>query len=270
MDIASKPNRIALVTGGANGIGLGIAERLALEESCVVCVADLDGDRATETARHICSSGGQAHAFEVNLADEAMIPILCGRIEREVGEINILVNNAGVGGVFRFDEVPVEHLRKVWAVNVTAAFLLAQRLVPAMRKRRWGRIVNISSINGVRAGSGRSAYGTSKAALIGLTRQIAIDTAEAGITSNAIAPGMIATSMMRSMVPEGSETEAALMRSVPMNRLGTPAEIAGVVAFLISKDADYITGCTIPVDGGFTAAGIFVPGMSSEQKVARA
>ena len=264
MDMTS-PKKIALVTGAANGIGQGIAERLALVEGHIVCIADLDADGAGAAAERIRQAGGQAQAFAVDLADEASLLAMCDRIEAEVGQVDILVNNAGVGGVFRFDDVPSAHLQKVLAVNVTAVFLLSQRLVPAMRRRRWGRVVNVSSINGFRAGSGRSAYGTSKTAVIGLTRQIAIDTAESGITSNAVAPGMIATTMMRAMVPAGSDTEAMLMRSVPMNRFGTPADVAGVVAFLVSRDADYVTGCTIPVDGGFTAAGIFVRDMYPDE-----
>jgi NAD(P)-dependent dehydrogenase (short-subunit alcohol dehydrogenase family) len=265
MNIAKSPRKIALVTGGANGIGYAIAERLAVREDCAVCIADLDGDGAAAAAQRIRTAKGEASAFTVDLADEVAIHALCDRIEHEVGKVDILVNNAAVSGVFRFEDVPAAHLHKVWAVNVTAAFLLAQRMVPAMRSKGWGRIVNVSSINGFRAGSGRSAYGTTKAAIIGLTRQIAIDTAESGITSNAVAPGVIATALMRTMVPEGSDTEAMLMRSVPMNRFGTPENVAAVVAFLTSREADYVTGCTIPVDGGFTAAGIFVRGMFAGQ-----
>lgn len=265
MTNSDAPRKIALVTGAANGIGKGIAERLALKERNIVLVVDVDAEGAKTAATEINQAGGEAHPYAVDLADEAALLALCERIEAEVGHVDILVNNAGVGGVFRFDDVPSAHLQKVLAVNVTAVFLLSQRLIPSMRARRWGRIINISSINGFRAGSGRSAYGMSKTAVIGLTRQIAIDTAESGITSNAVAPGMIATTMMRAMVPEGSDTEAMLMRSVPMSRFGTPGDIAGVVAFLVSPDADYVTGCTIPVDGGFTAAGIYVQSMFKDR-----
>ena len=160
---------------------------------------------------------------------------MCREVIEALRRVDILVNNAGVGGVFPVVDYPEESWHKIMAANLNAPFVLAQQFLPGMRQRGWGRIINISSIYGLRAGSGRLAYGTSKTALIGLTRPLAIDTAEWGITVNAIAPGTIETPVSRNMVSRGKGTMDALMRLVPMNRCGTPLEIAGLAAFLASE-----------------------------------
>lgn len=250
--------RVALVTGAASGIGRAIAERLALDGKFHICVVDIHEDAAREAAQAIKSMGGSAQAYAVDLSDATQLKAMCREVTQAVGAVDVLVNNAGLGGVFPVETYPEESWNQIMAVNLTAAFLLSKHFLPAMRAKGWGRIVNISSINGLRAGSGRLAYGTSKTAIIGLTRQLAIDTAQWGITVNAIAPGTIETPMLRQMVSKGRGTQEALMRLVPMNRFGLPSEIAGVAAFLTSDDAAYLTGHTIPVDGGFSAAGIFV------------
>ena len=164
------------------------------------------------------------------------------------------MNNAGIAKTFPFLDYPVEHWRKVFDVNVTGPMLCGQHAARLMRKGGWGRIVNIASVSGLRASSGRTAYGTSKAAVVGLTRQMAIELAEYGITTNGVAPGPIDTPMtldLHSQVARDNYT-----RAVPAKRYGVPAEIAAVVGFLCSEQASYVNGQTVPVDGGFMAAGV--------------
>lgn len=139
-------------------------------------------------------------------------------------------------------------------VNVTGPMLLAQQAVQHMKKQSWGRVINIASVAGIRASAGRTAYGTSKSAVIGLTRQMAIELAAQGVTANAIAPGPIETPMVATL--HSDTTRDNFLKQVPMKRYGAPEEIAGVVSFLASDDASYVTGQTLAVDGGFIAAGV--------------
>ena len=256
------------MTGAASGIGRAIAGRFALGEGCRTCVVDVDRDAALAAAEELNAAGGRAHAFVADLGDGEALKALVAQVLATYGQVDVLVNNAGVGGVFPVDHYPEESWHRIMAVNLTAAFLLSRELLPAMRRRRWGRIVNLSSINGLRAGSGRLAYGTSKTAIIGLTRQLAIDTAHWGVTVNAVAPGTIDTPMLRAMVARGQGSKEMLMRSVPANRFGTPEEIAATVRFLASEEAAYITGQTLAVDGGFSAAGIYVRDLFEPQEAA--
>jgi NAD(P)-dependent dehydrogenase (short-subunit alcohol dehydrogenase family) len=171
-----------------------------------------------------------------------------------LGRCDVLVNNAGIASTAPLSELPLERWESTIAVNVTGALLTTQHAVPLMRNRGRGRIVNISSISGVRASAGRIAYGTSKAAIIGLTRQLAIELATDNITVNSVAPGPVDTDLTRAVHTDA--TRQSYLRLVPMNRYGRPEEIAAAVSFLCSEDASYITGHTIPVDGGFLAAGV--------------
>jgi NAD(P)-dependent dehydrogenase (short-subunit alcohol dehydrogenase family) len=164
------------------------------------------------------------------------------------------VNNAGIATTAPVSELPLERWNSTMAVNVTGALLMTQSAIPLMKKGGWGRIVNISSISGVRASAGRIAYGTSKAAIIGLTRQLAIELAPDNITVNSVAPGPVDTATARALHTE--LTRQSYVRMIPMRRYGRPEEIAAAVSFLCSEDASYITGHTIPVDGGYLAAGV--------------
>ncbi len=245
--------RVALVTGGAMGIGAAIVERLATDGFTVV-VADRDVAAAEQTAGKCRSKGLRALAMNVDVGSNSSIASLFERIAAEVGRCDVLVNNAGIAKTYPFCEYPMEHWRAVMDINVTGPMFLTQEAARYMKKEGWGRIVNIASVNGLRASAGRAAYGTSKSAVIGLTRQAAIELAEFGITANAIAPGPIETPMVTTL--HSQVTRDNYLRAVPMGRYGAPAEIAGVVSFLASEDASYVTGQTLAVDGGFIAAGI--------------
>lgn len=259
-------SRIALVTGSASGIGRKIAERLALTDGAHVCVVDRDSKAAAQTVDAIVARGGRAAAFIVDLSDEKAVQAMLADVDRQIGTPDIVVNNAGIAATIPAIDYPLSHWQLTLAINVTSPFLILQHCLHGMKKKGWGRIVNIASISGVRAGTGRLAYGTSKAALIALTRQFAIESAEWGVTVNAVAPGPVLTPLIKDM--HGGDTVDTYANLVPMHRYGTTDEIAHAVTFLTSEDATYITGETLAVDGGFLAGGLVVRNLFDMPKAA--
>ncbi len=249
-------SRIALVTGAGSGIGRQIAEQLAVVDGATVAVIDRDAETAAETVTQIEARSGRARAFIADLADAGAVQSMLAEVETQIGAPDIVVNNAGIAVTMPALDYPLSHWQTTLAVNVTAPFLIQQHTLRAMHAQGWGRVVNIASISGVRAGTGRVGYGTSKAALIALTRQFAIETAESGITVNAIAPGPVHTPLVARL--HNADTVTTYKDAVPMRRYGTPDEIAHAVAFLTSDGASYITGETLAVDGGFLAGGLLV------------
>lgn len=245
--------RIAVVTGAAAGIGRAIAERLGQDGHHVI-VTDRDMDAAGEAADKIQSLGLSAQALQMDVGQLDSIDEAFETIARDHQRCDILVNNAGVARTHRFLDFPDEDWQQTMSINVTGAFRCSQRAARLMMSRRWGRVVNISSISGMRAGVGRTAYGSSKSALNGLTRQIAVELAPFGITANTVAPGPIETALAQELHTEATRRE--LCRLVPAGHYGRPESIAAAVAFLASDDADYINGHTLPVDGGLMAAGV--------------
>jgi NAD(P)-dependent dehydrogenase (short-subunit alcohol dehydrogenase family) len=245
--------RIAVITGGAAGIGEAIARRLS-DDGFMIVIADLDGKRAESVAIEITGRGGQAIGRRLDVSMPESVAAMFAWLADDLGRCDVLVNNAGVASTAPLEELPLERWESTIAVNVTGALLTTQHAVPLMKKRGRGHIVNISSISGVRASAGRIAYGTSKAAIIGLTRQLAIELALDNITVNSVAPGPVDTATARAAHTEA--TRHSYVRLIPMKRYGSPEEIAAAVSFLCSDDASYITGHTIPVDGGFLAAGV--------------
>jgi len=247
---------MALVTGAAGGIGRCIAETLALQRGIPVYLLDRNADGVHAAVQAITQAGGQAAGCVVDLADtqelQQRLPTLCTAL----GAPDMLVNNAGIAAMIPILEYPLEHWQHTFAINVTAPMLLTQHFLPHMRAQGWGRIVNVASVSGLRAGTGRLAYGSSKGALIAMTRQFAIETAEWGITVNAIAPGPVDTPL--TAVAHDAATRQAYDRSVPMRRYGSLQEMADAALFLLSEQASYITGHTLPVDGGFMAASVLV------------
>ncbi len=245
--------RVALVTGGAQGIGSAIVERLA-QAGHRVLIGDIDVEAADQLARRLNQAGADTHALHLDVGQPDAIRSAFASIENHFGRCDILVNNAGIARTYPFLDYPLEHWRAVMDVNLTGPMLCGQYAARMMAAYGWGRIINIASISGVRASAGRTAYGTSKAALIGLTRQMAIELAPLGITANGIAPGPVDTPL--TLVLHSPVARDNFSRAVPAGRYAVPDEIAAVAAFLASDDASYVNGQTIAVDGGFLAAGV--------------
>ena len=255
-DPTQHRGRVALVTGAGSGIGRCVAESLALAHGARVYVLDKDEQAAAAVVQGINESGGHAKTLVVDLADGPGLHKGLPSLTTAFGAPDIVVNNAGMAAMVPAAECSLDHWQATMAVNVTAPMLLMQHALPHMRQAGWGRIVNIASISGLRAGTGRMAYGTSKAALIAMTRQFAIEVAEWGITVNAIAPGPVDTPLAQAN--HSDATRAAYGDMVPMRRYGTAEEIANGVLFLASDQASYVTGQTLAIDGGFVAAGVLV------------
>ncbi|WP_321367329.1 SDR family NAD(P)-dependent oxidoreductase [uncultured Celeribacter sp.] len=244
---------IAFITGGGSGIGRASALRLAAL-GARVAVTDLRLEAAEEVAREIAAQGGTAIALTHDVADAAALPGVVSKAEDELGPIDILVNSAGLILVEPLLDFSHESWRKVMEVNVTGTFCVSQYIARGMVARGYGRIINIASISGLRAGVGRTAYGTSKAAILGLTRQFALELGARGITTNAIAPGVIETPMTRAAYSE--ETWSRVLDMTPTRRLGQPEDIAEAVAYLASPAASFVNGEALTVDGGYMASGM--------------
>lgn len=253
METSISTRRVAVVTGGAMGIGAEICARLAAAHFAVV-VSDVDATAADETAAGLCRQGSAALALPLDVAQPESVARAFAQVEREFGRCDVLVNCAGIAKVFAFLEFPLDQFQATMAVNVTGTFLCAQAAARLMVRHGWGRIVNIASVAGLRAvGSGRTAYGTSKGAVIALTRQMAVELAEHGVTANAVCPGPVDTPMTRVLHTERFREEYS--KAIPMNRYGSTGEIAAAVMYLVSEEARYTTGIAMPVDGGFLASG---------------
>ncbi|WP_340118150.1 3-oxoacyl-[acyl-carrier-protein] reductase [Pelagibius sp. 7325] len=240
LDLTEK---IALVTGASGGIGGAIARRLHAQGATVA----LSGTRAEALEALAGELGARAHVMTCNLAEEGEASALVGRVEQELGHLDILVNNAGLtrdGLAMRMKD---EDWREVIEVNLTAAFRLSKAALKGMMKRRWGRIIGISSIVGVTGNPGQANYVASKAGLIGMSKALALEVASRGITVNCVAPGMIETPMTDAL---NEQQHARLLAAIPMQRLGNPDEIASAVAYLASEEAGYVTGQTLHVNGG--------------------
>jgi len=238
--------RRALVTGGGAGIGRDIAAAFA-RAGAAVAVCDIAADAAAAVAREITAGGGAARAYEVDVADFEAVQRLCGAVASDLGGPDILVNNAGVTRDALLLRMAEADFDLVLAVNLKGAFNFIKACARPMMKGRWGRIINISSVIGQTGNAGQANYAAAKAGLIGLTKSAARELAARNITVNAVAPGFIATAMTGKL---DEATRAAYVRSIPLGRAGTPADVAGVCLFLASEAAGYITGQVVRVDGG--------------------
>jgi 3-oxoacyl-[acyl-carrier protein] reductase len=237
----------ALVTGASRGIGAEIARALAADRWSVGVNYRVDAEGARSVVDEIAAGGGQALEIEADVADERSVQRMFDTLEDRFGPVLVLVNNAGV----RHDRLTQGLSREDWArvidVNLHGAFHTISRAVGPMSQKRFGRIVNISSISANRPQPGQAAYAASKAGLEGLTRTVAQEVSRRGVTVNAIAPGLVETDF----IPEQMQSEAKA--AVPARRLGDPREVAGLVSYLVSEEAGYISGTVITMDGGFTA-----------------
>jgi 3-hydroxybutyrate dehydrogenase len=249
--------RTALVTGGGRGIGAAVAQRLAAAGVTVVVAARTAGEVA-EVAKGIEAAGGRAWPGTLDVTDEASVAALVEAAVARYGGLDILVNNAGIASSSPLPRTSREEWDRLLAVNATGAFLCTRALLPGMIERGWGRVVNVASVAGLHGARYIAAYAASKHALVGLTRAAAAEVAGKGVTVNAVCPGYVDTPMTDESVarivertgrtPE--EARAAILRSSPLGRLITPAEVADAVLYLCGEEAGGVNGHALVVDGG--------------------
>ncbi len=252
--MARLDDKVAVITGAASGIGRATAVRFASEGAAVV-VADLNGQGGEETVAECKRAGGRAVFQKVDVLSEAEIKATVDRAVSDFGKLNVIFNNAGLAGaVGRIEETTAENWDRTLAILLRAVFLGMKYAVPAMRQAGGGSIISTASIAGLRGGAGPHAYSAAKAAVINLTRSVALEVGKDRIRVNCICPGGINTPLIYNNVPGGFEVADQFLKSIQaIPRAGAAADIAAMAAFLASDDAEWITGTAMVVDGGFTA-----------------
>ncbi|MBK9796740.1 MAG: 3-oxoacyl-[acyl-carrier-protein] reductase [Holophagaceae bacterium] len=240
--------KVALVTGASQGIGEVIAKELASQGATVVCgsLAFTEPDLQRVVAE-IQAAGGKADYVLLNMAESDTVREAVNTTLERHGALHILVNNAGITKDKLLIQMKEEEWDAVLNINLKGAFLATQAAARPMMKQRWGRIINIASVVGQMGNAGQANYVAAKAGLIGLTKTTGRELASRNITCNAVAPGYIATAMTDKL---SDEVKESFNKQIPLGRMGLPADIAAAVTFLASEEAGYITGCTIPVNGG--------------------
>jgi 3-oxoacyl-[acyl-carrier protein] reductase len=242
----SLQGKVAIVTGAAQGIGRAIAEALA-HAGADIAVADLDPGRSADTVAAVEKIGRKALNVKVNVADANDTKAMAEQVIKAWGKIDILVNNAGITRDALLLRMKEDDWNLVLQVNLNGTFNCTKAVLQLMTKQRYGRIVNIASIVGAMGNVGQANYAASKAAVIGFTKTVAREYASRNVTVNAVAPGFIDTAMTQGLPVEVKDT---LQKQIPLGRLGTPADIAAAVRFLVSDDAAYVTGHVLHVNGG--------------------
>jgi 2-hydroxycyclohexanecarboxyl-CoA dehydrogenase len=250
-------NRVAFVTGGAQGIGRGIAETLGAK-GCQVAIADLNVETARSTAKSITESGGTAIAVRTDITDTASVQAAVRTVTDELGPIEIVVNNAGWDDFMKFVDTDEDFWNRVLDINFTGALRVVRAVLPGLLERGWGRVINIGSDAGRVGSSLEAVYSGAKGGIIAFTKTLAREVATKGITANTVCPGPTDTPALRKFADNaGQDAEKVLSgmtRSVPMRRLAQPSDIAAAVAFFASDESGYITGQTLSVSGGLTMA----------------
>ena len=246
----SLNGKVAVITGAGSGMGRSMALRLA-EDDAKIAIWDINGEGAEETAKMVRDAGGTALAITADCSDKDQIKAAADKTRSELGQVSILINNAGIAPFTPFLEIDEELFDRVMSINIKGPFLVTQELVPDMIAAKWGRIINITS-SSVQSGSALQChYTSSKGALLGLTKCLAMALGEHGITANMIPPGSIDTPMLRGAeIMQRPGAIEAYGKALPVGRIGTGEDIAAAAAFLASEEAGYMTGQTISVNGG--------------------
>jgi len=243
--------RMAVITGASKGLGKAMALALAAEGARIALVSRdavlLDG-----VVKEIAAGGGEASSFPADVTSEDQVGAVADRIVARFGKVNILINNAGINIRKTVTDFTLEEWQRVMNTNVTAAFLMCRSFLPHMTGHGYGRILNMTSIMSWVSLPQRAAYSASKAALLGMTRALALELASEGITCNGISPGPFATEMNRALI-ENPELNAQFLASVPLGRWGRVEEIGKLAVYLCSEEAGFITGTDILIDGGWCA-----------------
>ncbi|NLP65477.1 acetoacetyl-CoA reductase [Paraburkholderia sacchari] len=240
--------RIALVTGGMGGLGEAISVRLYDAGYTVVVTHSPDNAGAKDWLARMKEAGREFHAYSIDVADYDSCQRGAQKIKNEVGPVDILINNAGITRDVTFKKMDKVNWDMVLRTNLDSIFNISKPLCDGMVERAWGRIINISSVNGSKGAVGQTNYAAAKAGMHGFTKSLALEVARKGVTVNTISPGYLATKMVTAIAQEILDTK--IIPQIPMGRLGSPNEVAALVLFLCSDDASFVTGANIPINGG--------------------
>jgi len=248
MDINLK-DRVAVVTGGGSGLGEGIARALAAE-GCKLCIFDRDASAAQQTALSLTATGIIAQSIAVDVGDPTAVENAFAKTLARFGRLDILVNAAGVISTGLVADLPVTEWQRIAQVNLAGVIYCVKAAIPVMKQQRHGRIINIASVSAMRGGGsvGNTLYGTTKAGVVALTMGLARELGPFGITANAIAPAVVDTAMTHAALTE--DARCRILERIPLGRLAQLSDVADLATFLASERAGFITGATIPVDGG--------------------
>jgi acetoacetyl-CoA reductase len=239
--------RVAFVSGGMGGIGTAICRRLGAAGHTVVAGCLPDYDKKAEWLAAMRSEGWRVHAAEGDVAEFESCAEMFYHVRSVVGPVEILVNNAGITRDSIFKRMTEQDWMAVINTNLNSVFNVTRQVIDGMSERGWGRVVNISSVNAIKGQFGQTNYSAAKAGMAGFSKALAQEVVRKGVTVNTVSPGYVETDLVRAIRPEIREQ---IVASIPMGRLAQPAEVAAVVAFLVSEDAGYITGANISVNGG--------------------
>lgn len=245
--------QVAIVTGGSRGIGRGIVLAFAKEGAKVAIVYRGSQEAAEALVKEVTAGGGTAKMYQCDVADVASVEACVKQVEADLGDVNILVNNAGVIHDDLFVRLEPEHWNKVIQTNLGGTYNFCHALAFSMMRKRAGRIINISSVAAEHVNAGQTNYAASKGAINSFTRALAVELAKRGVTVNAIAPGFIETDMSAAVRNKAGDM---IKDMIPMKRIGTPDDIAKMAVFLASSDSSYITGQVITVDGGLSLGAV--------------
>ena len=240
--------RIALVTGGMGGLGEAICTKLAALGYRVATTYSPGNTRSDEWLRSMARLGFEFHSFPCDVGSYESARECVRTIQNRLGAVDVLVNNAGITRDMTFKKMDKVNWDAVIKTNLDSVFNMSKQVVDGMVDRGWGRVINISSVNGQKGAFGQTNYSAAKAGMHGFTKALALEVARKGVTVNTISPGYIGTQMVSSIAPDVLESK--ILPQIPMGRLGKPEEVAGLVAYLASEEAAFLTGANIAINGG--------------------
>ncbi|MEN9558868.1 MAG: hypothetical protein RLZZ502_79 [Pseudomonadota bacterium] len=240
--------RIALVTGGMGGLGEAISIKLKYQGCKVIVTSSGNAAKAEEWLAAMKAKGMDFHVYTVDVASYEACQAMLEKAQKEVGPIDILVNNAGITRDMTFKKMDKESWDAVLKTNLDSVFNMTKPVIENMASRGWGRVVNISSVNGQKGAFGQTNYSAAKAGMHGFSKALALEYARKGVTVNTISPGYIGTKMVTAIPQEVLDSK--ILPQIPMGRLGKPEEVAGLVAYLASEEAAFVTGANIAINGG--------------------